>query len=215
MIQLTQSGLKISDASEVARLRQEFSENHCIVLPALLEGRIIDKILDQLDKTDFFENMHKDSKEEVFATDLTVTGKSAALHHITFVLNNPALFKLVEEITQCTGIKSFAGRVYRNLPDTGHRLDWHDDTEDSSRIVAMSMSLNRQPFSGGVFQLRDKKTKKIFSEVFAGRPGDTHVFRVSPMLEHCVTPTVGAYSRTAAAGWFTSLAPAGLPFLKS
>lgn len=214
MIQLSQKGLLISDHFDLAKFQQAFSENHCVVLPSLIQEDLLGKIIAQVELAEFFENEHRGLQKEVFATDLTIQGENSALHQINFLLNNKTLFNIIQEITQVKGIERFSGRIYRNMPNTGHHLDWHDDTEDPTRLVAMSMSLNKNAYSGGVFQLQDKKTKKIISEVGSGKAGDTHVFRVSPLLEHRVTPTTGAFPRTAAAGWFTSEKKSLFPFLK-
>lgn len=202
MITITRKGLEGWEDTLVNGLKKEFEEKHCILLPKLLEDSLLQKIINDIERSSFYENEHVSIEQKVFATDLSIPGKNLALHQVHFLLNNPGVFKLIEYITGCQEIKGYTGRIYRNMPDSDHHLDWHDDIKDKTRLIGISMNLGREKYSGGVFQLRKKGTEELLREVPCGNPGDMHVFRVSPLLEHRVTKTTGAHPRTAAAGWF-------------
>ena len=212
MIEITQKGLVVTDDAQVSELQNEFAEKKCIVLPRLLDDGLLQKLLLHVENAQFQQKEHIDHENKVFGSDLSMQTKNVALHQIHFLLNNAMLFRLIERITQCKQVSGFAGRIYRNMPDAEHKLDWHDDTEDKTRIIAASMNLSRQKFSGGVFQIREKESKKILREVPCGNPGDMHIFEVSPKLQHRVTKTIGDFPRTAAAGWFTDEPYSGLKF---
>jgi 2OG-Fe(II) oxygenase superfamily len=202
MVQITQNNFIANDETKIKPWQKEFEQEHCIVIPNLLDKKWVGKIMDSLEKAEFFENEHLTDDNIVFANDQTIKGNNMALHQINFLLNNSSLFRTIEMITKSKGIQGFSGRIYRNMPEKEHHLDWHDDTEDKNRIIAISINLSRNKFAGGLFQIRDKATKKIFREVSCGNPGDAHIFRVSPQLQHRVLPTTGEFPRMAAAGWF-------------
>lgn len=204
MITITKNGLTGCEDHIVDRLRREFAEKRCTILPRLLEDKLLDKILGNLDTASFYENQHTASGDAIFASDLSVPTKSIVLHQLNFLFNNPGLFRLIEIITGCTEIRGFSGRIYRNMPGTDHFLDWHDDTSGPTRLIGMSINLSKEKYEGGVFQIRKKGNSDNLKEVSCGNRGDTHIFKVSPHLEHCVTTVTGNFPRTAGAGWFTS-----------
>ena len=210
MISITRKGLDGWDNALVEGLKKEFEEKRCILLPQLLEESLLQKIIGDIEQSSFYENEHVSIEKKVFATDLSLPGKNLALHQVHFLLNNPRLFQLIGYITGCPPIKGFAGRIYRNMPGSDHHLDWHDDTQDKTRLVGLSMNLGREKYTGGLFQIRKRDAEELLREVACGHPGDTHIFAVSPHLQHRVTKTTGEHPRTAAAGWFVSEPPVPL-----
>lgn len=206
MIAISSKGLIVSDENEVNTLKKEFAEKKCIVLPQLFEKSLLQTLLNKVEKAEFLPSTHTYG-EKVFGKDVSIKTDSIALHQLNFLLNNESIFKLVETITGCKTIRGFSGRIYRNMPDTDQQLHWHDDAEKAevTRLIALSMNLGREKYSGGIFRIREKGSNSILKEVPCGNPGDVHMFLVSPRFEHCVTATLGAHPRTAAAGWFTSV----------
>lgn len=210
MIKLTRKGLQGVDDALVTALKYEFEERQCIVLPRLLDDELFQKIAVSAGAATFFENEHYSEENTLFAADLSITGSNVALHQINFLLNNPTIFRLIEEITGCDTVKGFTARIYRNQPGANHYLDWHDDTVDKHRLIGVSMNLGLEKYAGGIFQIRRKGTDEFLRQVSCGDPGDTHIFKVSPELQHRVTKTTGRHPRTAAAGWFTDNKPTPL-----
>ena len=204
MIQITQRGVTTIAADQFARLRSEFTDTHCVVLPQLFSSALVRRVLQQLESAQFYPNSHQDHRAQEFAWDLTVRENEMALHLIHFLLNNPKVFSAIQEITGCPEIGSFGGRIYRSLPNQQHRLDWHDDTDRKRRMLGISINLSPECYSGGIFQLRRKESRQIVCEVGCGNLGDTHLFRISPQLQHRVTRVEGEKARTSAAGWFLS-----------
>jgi hypothetical protein len=213
MIQISKNRLIIPDTAQITKWQKKFDEQKCIVLPNFIEEKLLQKIIHDLDSSTFREKKHFGKANEVFASDLSIQNNNSALHIINFLLNNSSFFSLIEQITNSKPIRGFSGRIYRNMPNTEHCLDWHDDTQEENRLIAMSINLSKEKFEGGIFQIREKVSMKILKEVTCGNPGDTHIFQVSPCLEHRVTKTIGTSPRTAAAGWFLSI-PAQAPMQK-
>jgi len=209
MVEITAKGLSGYDAGLIGQLKKEFAQRRCIILPNLIQKEILLKMLSRIESALFQPKDHVDNKirNNVFANDLSIASNSVALHQINLMLNNPLLFKVIEEITGISGIKGFTGRIYRNMPSAGHHLDWHDDLGIAERLVAISINLSAENFENGIFQIRKKKSAAFLREVASGNLGDAHLFAISPNLEHRVTETTGQYPRTAAAGWFTSSPP--------
>lgn len=202
MIQITAKGITGITDNLLAQLAAEFAEKRCVVLPRFISENLLHKMMQSIDASSFSEKQHLTADHQVFATDLSISGKAMALQHVNFLLNNKQLFKAVEIITGCKPIQSFTGRIYRNMPHTQHKLDWHDDLSEQFRLVALSVNLSPARFEGGKFQIRKKGSNQLLREVASGELGDTHLFAVAPNLEHRVTPLEGLNPRTAAAGWF-------------
>jgi hypothetical protein len=204
MIQITQRSVITIAAAQIARLRREFDEKHCVILPQLFSSGLIGTILQKIESAQFYRNRHRDRRGREFAWDLTVRENEMALHVIHFLLNNQEVFSSIQKITTDQEIGSYAGRIYRTLPHQGHRLDWHDDAEHSERMLGISVNLSSEHYAGGLFQLREKQSERVLCEVGSGNLGDAHVFRISPQLQHRVTQVEGEQARTSAAGWFLS-----------
>ena len=214
MVQITQQSVISGAPDQIARWRREFSERHCVILPQLFSSGLLRIILQKIEAAHFYRHRHRNRSAQEFAWDLTVRENELALHVIHFLLNNPRVFSAIQEITGCRKIGSFAGRIYRTMPNQGHRLDWHDDAEHNERMLGISINLSTERYAGGLFQLREKQSERILCEIGSGNLGDAHLFLILPQLQHRVTPVEGEQARTSAAGWFLS-EPDHLTFLKS
>ena len=95
------------------------------------------------------------------------------------------------------------GRVYRMIPGSGHYDSWHSDMI-GHRMIGMSINLSPEPYSGGVFQLRERDSEQILYEVANTGLGDAILFRLADHLQHRITDVDGTIPKTAFAGWFQS-----------
>jgi len=204
MLQISQHQITLPAENELARLKEDFSRQHCVVLVQLLGPALLDLILKKVESAEFYSQSHKDHRRQEFGSDLTLRENEAALHLIHFALNHPMVLGSMQEITGCTSIASFAGRIYRNLPRANHQLNWHNDTDQPERVLGFSINLSQRPYQGGAFQLREESSGRICCEVNSRNPGDAHLFLISPALAHRVTALAGDAGRTSAAGWFLS-----------
>lgn len=203
MIQITQNGLIQPSELEILDLQQAFIEKRCITIPRLIEEKLLEKILLGIAKGEFFENNHDQHNNGLHTLEDTLKSKNIAAHLIHFILNNKELFKIIQQITGCREIKGFKGRIYKLEPGGEHKLDWHEDTFEPERVLAISINLGSLPYEGGVFQIKYKNSDVILKEVPCGNLGDAHIFDISDNLLHRVTATTGKIPRVAAAGWFT------------
>jgi len=204
MLQISQHQIILPAKNELARLKEDFSRQHCVVLVQLLGPALLDLILEKLESAEFYSQSHKDDRQQEFGSDITVRENEGILHLIHFVLNHPQVLGSIQEITGSMAIASFAGRIYRNLPRANHQLNWHNDTDQPERLFGLSINLSRRPYRGGTFQLREESSGRLCYEVNGTNPGDAHLFLISPALQHRVTALAGDAGRTSAAGWFLS-----------
>jgi hypothetical protein len=198
LVCLTKSGAVYSgSATDLARLRREFDRQHCSRLPRLLEHSLLALVQQQLEQATFEERRHKGVGVELCMQQNVAAG---LLH---FLANDPALFKLVRELTGCGPIGCFTGRVYRIFPESGHYDNWHKDTIEQ-RMIAMSINLSTEVYSGGLLQLRHTSSEQILYQIANTGPGDAIIFRLAEDLYHRVTSVQGTAAKTAFAGWFRS-----------
>ena len=196
MIQLTRVGT-VCNASEeeLQGLRQEFERRQCLLLPGFLEPQLLAFLRRRLDQDEFYERLHNDTRLELCL-------KEEATHGLVhFLLNDPALFLLLQKITGCGRIGRFYGRVYRMVPGAGHYDSWHDDAFEN-RMITISVNLSREIYHGGVLQIRDRKTQRMLHEVANTGFGDAVVFRVDRHLQHRVTDVETGAEKAALSGWF-------------
>ena len=201
MIVLTRSGaVTCKDSVALSRFRRQFEENHCVQLRQLVGPDLMQLVLNLVERTKFEEREHDgigDNKE------LCATQDDLAVAALTMLLNNQDAFHVIESITGCERIRSFGGRLYRVCPGMGHHDAWHDDIGDH-RLVALSINLSRQVFTGGLLQIRDCDTEILLQEAPNTALGDAVVFRLAQTLEHRISDIEGAVCKTAFAGWFKS-----------
>jgi hypothetical protein len=181
-------------SADLGRLRESFERYHHVKLPEFLSGELLDRTRRYMDEGEFSTRVHKG-----IGTELSLEqGKSPRL--LLFLMNDPELFEIVRAITGCDRIGSFNGRIYRMMPRE-HADSWHDDV-NGKRLIAMSINLSANPYSGGILELRDERSEEIVARVANTGPGDALLFRLAAGLKHRVTAVTGELPRTAYAGWF-------------
>lgn len=200
MIQITRAGTVVSGSpGDLARLRETFDRDHCVLLPQFLEPALTSFVQSEIDRAEFHERVHEDM--EPVLRDLTMNANLADGLFDVLLMNDATLFHFIEELTGKGPIGSFIGRVYRLIPGVHDYEAWHDDLGDA-RLIAISINLSRDVYTGGVLQIRDRATGAILHEVANTGAGDAIVFRLSRQMEHRVTKLQGSAAKTAYSGWF-------------
>lgn len=186
---------------EIQRMRQTFDQSHYLKFPQFLEPEILQIVQSRIRQAKFRENSYE------ITTGLNASDQrlmdEATDGLLSFLVNDLELFRLIEEITGCPKIGRFTGRVYRMSPNLGHYDSWHDDTFNN-RLVAMSINLSSEVYSGGRLQMKDVRSGKMVQEISYTGFGEGVIFRIAPYLQHRVTEVKGSSDRTVFAGWFRS-----------
>ena len=197
MLQISRSGVVISGSeADIELARADFEKQNWVRLPAILDRELLGMAQAQLGESQFEE------KTANLYRELTVAD-SALPFALLLLLNNRQLFKLIEEITGCGHIGCFRGRIYRIVPGANHHVEWHTDL-NGTRLVALSVNLNTQPYEGGILSIREAATERVLSEVTNSGFGDAILFRIDERLQHRVSDVEGTVAKTALAGWFES-----------
>lgn len=199
MIQLTRTRLRCDiDDRALARLADGFASAHLLCLPAFLDDDLRAMVDQRLDTAEFRMRVEEGMEIEETIIDPALAGL------FTLVLNDPRLFVLVDRLTGCGPVGCFTGRAYRRRASRGagdRYYPWHNDVADD-RLIGLSIHLGREPYEGGVLQLRTAGSHEPVGEVANTGHGDAVLFRISDALEHQVTPVTGVAPRTVMAGWF-------------
>jgi len=199
--QLTQRGFELASREAVRAAQVEFSRAHCVTLEKFLEPRLLEWACSRLCNARFCRRVGEGEWGE---RTPSVDEKLDDREHwgaLLFVMNDSALFGLVEHMTGCPRIGSFSGTVYRMRPGMGHRHSWHNDI-DGNRLVALSLNLSGAAYSGGRLQLADRSTRKVLCEVANTGTGNAVVFALGERLEHRVTDVGPGEAKLSLAGWF-------------
>jgi hypothetical protein len=200
MIQITRTGVISPGAVQLEQLKDHFSRKHSVLLPRLLEPPLLDHLRRKIAAVSFITKFEFDGEAE-FGKVLFVPPTEPVLFIFHFLLNNQKLFQLLETITCCPHIGNFFGRIHKSAPQEGHSIAWHGDNADH-RQLGLTINLSTEDYEGGRFQLREKTSEQILFEVGPMQPGDAFVFRISPELQHRLTPVEGGGQRTVGVGWF-------------
>ena len=201
MIQITKHGTVFPVVNgDLEKLKTEFKQKHFIKLPELLEPQLLSFIQEKLQRDKFLEDRYKVGDDDATGYRLEDDRIVGLLH---FLLNDEMLFRLVEKITDCGKIGCFTGRVYTKIQNLGQYDSWHDDLTDD-RMIAISINLSTEIYSGGDIEILDKRSNEIIKIPANKGFGDGIIFRLAPYLEHRVTKVCGKYPRTVLTGWFRS-----------
>ena len=195
-VRLTNRGVeRTAGLADLDAAKAEFASRHSLVLRGFIEPSLLSAIQRHLSHEAFLHKTNQDIGTEL---RLPPGPLSSGLEFLT---NDPSLFEAIEELTGCSSIGCFRGRVYRMLPGAGHASDWHSDVS-GGRMITMSVNLSTAPFDGGELQIREASTERMLRRLRNTGAGDAVIFRIDPSLQHQVLPLTGTASRDALAGWF-------------
>src|SRR5262245_1127573 len=113
MIQLRQAGPIVpATTAELEQLRAQFDRQHYVKLPGFLPPALLRLVQAKIEEAQFYERTHEaiGPNKELCLT----SGFAPAL--LLFLLNNSALFQLIQFIARCPRIGCFEGRIYRVAP---------------------------------------------------------------------------------------------------
>jgi hypothetical protein len=199
MIQLARSGVLV-DRKDVERMRLEFGERHFVLLPQLIEPALLNFLLPRLEQASWRQRTHEGIGVEVVPDDIS------SINLLHFLANTPDFLEVVQEIVGSPALTWFGGRVYRFAPNSGHYDSWHGDNVEG-RNAGMSINLSERGYEGGVFEMRERSSKRMLLRFANTGLGNATLFRISKQLEHQVTEVRGDLTKTAFAGWFESSQP--------
>lgn len=187
--------LGAGSAAELSRVREQFGRDHWVRLRGFLDEGLRDRLLRYVSSASFSFR-----EDDGICTELCApSGRAPAL--LGFLCNDFELFDVVRALTGCERIGGFDGRLFKRLP--GLEDSWHNDVGDG-RMVAMSINLSDQPYSGGLLEIRRHGSDGILHRAPNPGPGDAILMRISPHLQHRVTNVESDVPRTVWAGWFKS-----------
>lgn len=190
------TALNSGSAEELRELRGRFDRDNYVHLPGFLDPGVCEEIVAGIRGADFYER-----EDEQIASEGCMK-PNITLAKLLLIANDERLFEAIRQITGCERIGCFDGRVYRMQASAGHYDSWHSDLVHH-RMVAMSVNLSSEPYSGGVLEIRDRNSDEVV-EASTPRRGDALIFRLAQHLRHRVTRVEGSAPRTAFAGWFKS-----------
>jgi Rps23 Pro-64 3,4-dihydroxylase Tpa1-like proline 4-hydroxylase len=129
-------------------------------------------------------------------------------HQLKFsmIMKNKELYKFINQLLPKVEITNFSGRVYK-LSQGSYSLDWHQDSRDATRVLAISINLSKDDYNsktnGGEFCIRKVNEPESIQVFRSDLAGQATIFSVKPgMLEHSVRSIIGEGDRVVLAGWF-------------
>lgn len=185
----------MTGTADIGELREEYQSLSTFRIRRLIHPDLMKMLSKRLAQTDWKVRQHGKIGTEIVPADEVLTGT------LNFVVNLPPFLDVIRLITGATGIAGYEGRIYR-FSGSEHYDSWHDDMDGSARVVGMSVNLSPAPYEGGLFRIRTRGSAEAFRELPNTVPGDAIFFRISPDLQHIVTPVLGSEPKTAFAGWF-------------
>ena len=174
---------------------RKFAERQALMLPGILEEKLLARLCSIGEEACFAPYDLGSIGQEQVET------KHQVSRSLNFLLSRPALLRRLESLTGCGPLASIGGNLGRISVGTGEHLGWHDDMNEPSRKIAISICLSEVPYEGGEFELRAKKATTRFAHQHR-TPGDAVIFRIDAGLEHRVKPVLSGGPRLVYSGWF-------------
>lgn len=215
LISLTMRGTVVAagNTEAWATQRQIFRQQHCVLLPRLLDSSVIayalPRLADERSRLYVYEDKPtgsapgKDPEATAAATyarELRFGNEHPVNNLLHILLQQRPFLQAVDDICGFGGkLRHASGRYFEMHPGTDHFQTWHSDCV-RERVLGIVINLSQRPFVGGRFQLRHTITKQVVATV-AGQLGDCHLFRIHRRLEHRTTPLEGTVPRCVYAGW--------------
>lgn len=200
LFQIKPHGVDI-DTAKIDEAKENFAERECVLLSQILEPELLARLIMQIPNAPAQSRSHGKSKGKIIGNEVCVERDAIVTRALTLLLNKPELLRLIEQVTECRSISRFLGRIYMMRPNSADYDSWHSDN-DGNRMIGISLNLSGGFYSGGDFQIRERQSEKMLGEIANKIPGDAHIFRISPDLQHFVAPVTGQVTKTAFAGWF-------------
>jgi hypothetical protein len=195
-LQLARGGARLPEKPDViAGARAEFDCTNALTLPGFLDPPLLAEVRAHVAAGEFQTKVHHHSGVEL------CMAPNAAVWLLRFLIVSPEVLGAIAAMTGLDDVRSFFGRVYRFMPGTDHRHDWHDDLGDG-RLLGFSVNLGDAPFDGGALELRDRDSGRSTATIRNVGAGDAVAFRIAAGVEHRVHGVTGDTPRTAFAGWF-------------
>lgn len=199
MIQLAASGPRVVKDNEWAVQKQEFAQRHCVVLEGFIDEALLPRLA-RLAETGQYEARENGPEGTVLARELAMPPDQPLARAFDVLLNQRRLFEAIAELTgTAEEILGVHGRCHQRLPERNHFSRWHSD-RGLGRLCGLSISLSTLPETGGVFQIRHRKTKEMLQTIPRLKAGDARLFRIHRTLEHRVSSVTEPYRGYA--GWF-------------
>lgn len=188
------------DQSKIEDYKEEYKNTHCVFLPGFVAQDALNSIVNKLSVTEFETRIEKDEHTGEFGKVLLLPPNNPVPFIFHLLMNNKTLFKQLENITGCESIGNFMGRIHRSEGGEQHEIEWHGDNSDT-RLLAMTLNLGRERYTGAKFQMRKKGTENIIREFGQTEPGDAFIFQIHTELQHRLS-LVEEGRRTVGVGWF-------------
>lgn len=179
------------------RLAAGFAQTPALACRDILDADLLDRVRDLCRRARFLVDVVPDVGVREVETP-PVAGAT-----LTVLLQRPELRDWIRRATGTAPLGQVKGSVAQSRPSGGQQLDWHDDGEaaGTDRLLAITVNLGDEPFAGGAFELRSRRTGAIV-RFQHDRPGSALIFAVRPDLEHRVLPVTDGGPRRVFGGWF-------------
>jgi hypothetical protein len=184
------------DDESDAALAAQFADRHVLEFPDLLQPDVLERLAPAI-RTARFVPRSEDGVGARLRERPTRLGNI-----LCFLLQRDALRDWLTRITGVSPLVAVNGAVARFECGGGQGLDWHNDRDQTGRLLAVTINIGDVPYEGGVFEMRRCDTGEVLFAHYHQRPGSALVFRVSKALEHRVTSVSAGGPRTVFSGWY-------------
>jgi hypothetical protein len=146
--------------------------------------------------SDLYPPIQKD-----IGADLTLSNHNI-YYKLNFLFNSKEFINFGRQLLNNDSITKTSFRLFLLDNTCGPGLDWHTDATKVNRFAAIRVELSETPYSGGKFQLRNKKSKEILFTLDGLKVNQACLFKIDyEQFEHRLL-AVTSKSRSSLIIWF-------------
>ncbi len=121
-----------------------------------------------------------------------------------YLINQKNYIEFLEAVTGSGPIGQMKGHAYVSDANEKRGYGFHDDN-DGNRYFLVSINITPQKYDGGVFTMRNSKTREVLFQVHNSGSYGALIAPIADNLEHAVSDVTGDVTRFSLLSWAMKL----------
>lgn len=144
---------------------------------------------------DFYKAQHGKGYEAI-----DYSSNPGFIKEYNYLINQKNYIEFLEAVTGCEPIGQMRGHAYVSDSKEKRGYGFHSD-DDGNRYFLVSMNITPQPYEGGVFTMRNSKSKETLFQIHNNESYGALIAPIGDHLEHEVSHVSGTVTRLSLLSW--------------
>lgn len=186
------------DRKRALQLHEQYLREHHVLLPNFLDSFLAHYMRTLFQQAPLDEYYKNQAGKEYVGIDYSFNEELIKV--CNYLTNQERYIEFLSLITGHNDIGRMQGHLYVSDSSAERGYGYHSD-HDGNRYFLTSTNISERPYSGGVFTLRNSKTKELFFSVQNNSPGGMLIAKIGDDFEHMVSHVTGDVTRLTLLSW--------------